>query len=99
MGACGLLATQAAARRTARVGYLYASSDEAGKAVFDAFRDGLRESGWVEGTNLTLMARFTNGTNDQLAATVAELLAARLDVVVGGGSTAAEALAAGSRTD
>jgi ABC-type uncharacterized transport system substrate-binding protein len=44
----------------------------------DAFLDGLRERGYVEGQNLTIERRFSEGKADRLPALVADLL--RLDV-------------------
>jgi ABC-type uncharacterized transport system substrate-binding protein len=46
--------------------------------VGDAFLDGLREHGYVEGQNLTIERRFSEGKADRLPALVADLL--RLDV-------------------
>ena len=44
----------------------------------DAFLDGLREHGYVEGQNLTIERRYSEGKADRLPALVADLL--RLDV-------------------
>jgi putative ABC transport system substrate-binding protein len=47
-----------------------------------AFRQGLRNLGWVEGTNVRLEYRFADGQQERLPGLVAELIALRVDVIV-----------------
>src|SRR5438105_13569745 len=64
-GACALgsrLVAFAQKRRPYRIGILYAGSPESGKQVLDAFVQGLRELGYVEGDNLQLERRFGKET-------------------------------------
>ena len=49
---------------------------------YDAFRQGLRELGGIEGRNLVLDVRGAEGRPDRLPALVAELLAAKPDIIV-----------------
>jgi putative ABC transport system substrate-binding protein len=84
-------------RRTARIGYLSAGFQAVNNADFVAFQDGLIELGWVPGDNLTLVARFAETDTERLAAFIGEFLGEHLDVLVAGGSTAAEPLAAATR--
>ena len=49
-----------------------------------AFRDGLRRAGFVEGRNVAIEFRWTEGRYDQLAALAAELVDRRVDVLVTG---------------
>jgi len=49
---------------------------------YDAFREGLRDLGRVEGRNLFLDVRGAEGRPDRLPALVAELLAAKPDILV-----------------
>jgi putative ABC transport system substrate-binding protein len=51
--------------------------------VFDAIRKGLGERRYVEGRNLTLIARSAEGKLDLLPAMAAELVAARVSVIMG----------------
>ncbi|HYN19945.1 MAG TPA: ABC transporter substrate-binding protein [Thermoanaerobaculia bacterium] len=51
-------------------------------AGYDAFRQGLRELGRVEGRNLVIDVRGAEGRPDRLPALVAELLAAKPDIIV-----------------
>jgi len=57
----------------------------------DAFRDGLRVLGYVEGSNLVIEQRYANGKPERLAALVAELVQADVDVIVTTGNPATSA--------
>jgi putative ABC transport system substrate-binding protein len=54
-----------------------------------AFRDGLRRAGFVEGRNVVIEFRWTEGGYDQLPALAAELVDRRVDVLVTGNGTVA----------
>jgi putative ABC transport system substrate-binding protein len=47
-----------------------------------AFRQGLRELGWVEGQNLVIEYRFADGRLDRLPALAAELARLKVDILV-----------------
>ena len=49
-----------------RIGYLVQNSVEVGRRQLAAFREGLRERGWVEGQNILIEVRFAEGNVDQL---------------------------------
>jgi putative ABC transport system substrate-binding protein len=67
-----------------RIGYLSPGSASAG--VFlprdEAFRQGLRDLGYVEGTNIAIDYRFAEGQFDRLADLAAELVRLKVDVIV-----------------
>ena len=58
------------------VGYLSSSV-----TVFEGFRNGLRELGYIEGQNLVIDARLAAGKIERLPALAAELVRARVDVI------------------
>jgi putative ABC transport system substrate-binding protein len=59
---------------------------------FAAFRQGLRDLGWVEGQNLTIEYRATEGHTERLPALAAELVGLPVEVIVPlGGPTATRA--------
>ena len=61
-----------------------------------AFRQGLRDLGWVEGTNVTIEYRYAGGRNGRLAELVSELIELKVDVIVV--SVTPDALAAAKAT-
>ena len=68
------------AKRIPRIGFLspFSSSD----TPHQAFREGLRDLGWVEGKNIAIEYRYANGTDDRLPGLVADLLRQKPDVIV-----------------
>ena len=58
--------------------------DQSTDAPFQkAFRDGLRDIGYVDGKNVMIVVRYANGDPDTLQAMIKELIALRVDVLVG----------------
>jgi putative tryptophan/tyrosine transport system substrate-binding protein len=94
LAGCGLLSPAAQqAVRTARIGYLW----NGGQEWADAFREGLAELGYVEGSTVTLEWRSSDGQVDRLPEQAAELVSIPVDVIVAsGGSPIREAMRATS---
>ena len=69
-----------------RIGFLSATSLSTNRARIEAFRDGLRELGYVEGKNIVIEYRFAEGKFDRLPDHAAELVQLKVDVMVTGGS-------------
>ena len=69
-----------------RIGYLVGPSS-ASSARYEAFRQGLRELGYVEGKNIVIEWRSSEGNRDRQRALAAELVGLKVDVIVavGGG--------------
>jgi len=65
-----------------RIGYLAQNSAEISKRSLAAFREGLRERGWIDGQNVVIEARYANGRVDDLPGLALELLALKVDVIV-----------------
>jgi putative ABC transport system substrate-binding protein len=73
-----------------RIGFLRAGQPP--KAWVEGFRQGLWERGYVEGQNVVIEFRFTDGSLDQLPRLAEELLRSKVDVVVASAAPAALAV-------
>jgi putative ABC transport system substrate-binding protein len=65
-----------------RVGILGPRNLSDGAGFFDAFRQGLRELGWVEGQNIAIEYRLAEGRLDRLPHLAAELVRLKVDVIL-----------------
>src|SRR5512132_4398579 len=74
-------------KKIPRIGFLGASSPSAISARLEAFRQGLRELGYVEGKNIVIEYRYAEGKLDRLSALAAELVRLNVDVIVTSGPT------------
>ncbi len=73
-----------------RIGMLETSApDPARVAWWDAFRQQMRELGYVEGQNVTFESRFASGRIERLPGLAAELVKLKVDIIVTGGTAAA----------
>ena len=64
------------------IGYLSSSSAAATAHFIEAFRQGLREYGWIEGQNITVEWRFAEGRFDRLPDLAAELVRLKVQAIV-----------------
>ena len=64
----------------------------------DAFRRSLRALGWIEGQNMTVEYRYAEGYPDRLPVLVAELVQAKVDVIMLAGPAAIRAAQGATRT-
>ena len=67
-------------------------------APWDAFREGLRQLGYIEGRNLELVARWSDGFGERLPALAAELVRSKVDVIAASGTQATAAAMQASAT-
>jgi putative ABC transport system substrate-binding protein len=74
-----------------RIGYLTGASLSAIAARAEAFRQGLRELGYVEGKNIVVEWRSPEGKADRLPVLVAELVRLKVDIILSGGPTTTHA--------
>jgi ABC-type uncharacterized transport system substrate-binding protein len=70
------------AQKMPRIGYLGGGSAELEKVWLDAFLQGLRELGYVEGKNIVVERRYASGQYDQLAELAGELVRLKTDVIL-----------------
>lgn len=78
----GSSAAVAQAAKLPRIGFVGNASPAAGSAQLDSFRHGLRELGWIEGKTVTIEYRWAEGNPEKLPGLVAELVRAKVDVIV-----------------
>src|SRR4029450_5416465 len=67
------------------VGFLCSGSAEAFAPLVAAFRDGLREAGYVEGRNVAIEFAWAAGRYDKLSSLAADLVSRQVAVIVGAG--------------
>jgi len=72
-----------------RIGFLEATSPSVSLARLEAFRQGLRELGYVEGKNIVIEYRYAEGNFGRLPELAAELVRLKVDVIVAAGGTTA----------
>ena len=83
------LAARAQAMKIARIGFLRQAGPY--QKALDAFREGLRAAGYVEGQNIVIEQRYAAGAYDRLSALATELVRSNVDVIVVDGTAAAKA--------
>src|SRR3989475_4748828 len=74
-----------------RIGFLGGGSASSNASRNDAFRQGLRELGYVEGRSIIIEERWAEGKVDRLPALAAELARLKVDVIVSFGPTVTRA--------
>jgi putative tryptophan/tyrosine transport system substrate-binding protein len=70
--------------KVARIGRL----EQGSSGTDEAFRQGLRELGYVDGQNVVIEYRYADGRAERLPDLAAELVSLRVDVIVSGGTLA-----------
>jgi putative ABC transport system substrate-binding protein len=78
--------------KISRIGYLSGSSLSDLVSRIEAFRQGLRELGYVEGKNIVIEWRSAEGKLDRLPEAGTELVRLKVDVIVSPGPTVTRAL-------
>src|SRR5713226_4083944 len=89
---------QAPAKKVWRIGFLSAGSAPANLAVKGPFRQGLHELGYVEGRDFVMEYRWAEGHADRLPELAADLVRARVDLIVTGGTPATMAAKQATQT-
>jgi putative ABC transport system substrate-binding protein len=93
------LATRAQQATTPLIGFLSSRSPNESEALVAAFRQGLAETGYVEGQNVHIAFRWAEGRYDRLPQLAAELVKSQVAVIASvGGSVSALAAKSATRT-
>ena len=88
------------AGKVPRVAYLtpWSDSDPGRQRGLEAFRQGLRELGYVEGRNISIESWSAEGKDDRLPALAADLVRSKVDVIVAASGAATRAVQQTTRT-
>ena len=65
-----------------RIGYVISGARTDSNSLTDAFREGLRDLGYVEGKNIVVEYRYAEGKNERFPGLVADLVQLKVDVLV-----------------
>jgi putative ABC transport system substrate-binding protein len=87
----GAVATAQQPTKIPGIGYLSPTSPSVSPTRIEAFRQGLRELGYVEGKNIVIEYRYAEGKFDRLPALAAELVRLKVDLIVTTGPTVTRA--------
>jgi putative ABC transport system substrate-binding protein len=74
--------------RVPRIGFLAVGSREGRAPLLEGFNQGLREYGYVEGQNILIEYRFSQGRDDRLPELASELVALKVELIVASGTPA-----------
>ena len=92
------LSNAASAQQMPRIGFLGTTSPSDISARIAAFRQGLREVGYIEEQNIVIEYRWAEGRPDRLSKLAAELVKLRVDIIVTHGEVAIRTLKQATRT-
>jgi ABC-type uncharacterized transport system substrate-binding protein len=96
--AVGLPAQAQQPRKIARIGYLSAGDPVSRSYRIEAFRQGLKELGYIEGKNIIIEYRFAEARFDRLPELARELVGLKVDIIFAGGTPATKAAKAATLT-
>jgi len=94
------MATAQPPQKVPRVGYLspFSPSDPLRQRRLEAFRQGLRELGYVDGQNIAIESRWAEAQYERYPALVADLVRSKVDVIVATSGAATQAAQQATRT-
>jgi putative ABC transport system substrate-binding protein len=79
------------APRVPRVGYLFSFTPSAGRQLWEACQQGLRDFGYAEGRTIILEPRWADGHHERLPELAADLVRLKVDVIVSAATPASRA--------
>ncbi len=77
------------AKKVPRIGFLTTGAGATANPFFGAFRQGLRELGYIEGKNINIEYRYANGRFERLPELAEELVHLKVDILVVSSATVA----------
>jgi putative ABC transport system substrate-binding protein len=92
-------AQQVQAPKAAKIGLLLGGTSSSPVIYIEPFKQILREKGWIEGQNLTLVYRYAEGHYERLPVLVREILNLGIDVIVTEGTPPARVAMQATTTD
>jgi len=84
---CGAVAQAQQPKKVPRIGYLIAGTPSAQAPYIEAFRQGLRDLGYIEGQNIAIEYRYAQEKLDRQPALAAELVSLKVDVILTAGAS------------
>jgi putative tryptophan/tyrosine transport system substrate-binding protein len=84
--------------RVPRIGWLVTGVPSSSALNLEAFRQGLRDLGYIEGKNIQIESRYAEGKLDRLPSLVAELVQLKVDVLISGTLVAIRAVKQATNT-
>ena len=85
LGLCGNVAHAQQAKKVPRIGYLSVSDAATASAGDEGIRSAMRELGYIEGQNIAIEYRYSEGKPERAAKLAAELVRLKVDVIVAAG--------------
>src|SRR5574342_1373148 len=82
LAACGTVATAQQPKKVPRIGYASTGAASAPNPLLEAFRQGLRDLGYLEGKNIVVEFRYASGRDNRFPTIVNELVQLKVDVLV-----------------
>jgi putative tryptophan/tyrosine transport system substrate-binding protein len=86
------------AKTAPRIGLLVYGNPPPAPSPEQNLLQGLREFGWIDGQNLTLVVRYADGRPERLADLARELVESRVDILCGVGTDVAKILSGATKT-
>jgi putative ABC transport system substrate-binding protein len=83
---------QPVGRAPARIGFISNADPQLAAPFIEAFRQGLRDLGWIEGQSVNIEYRWAEGKADRHPGLAADLVRLQVDVIIAAGPTALRAV-------